>query len=56
MTDQHEPTPDAPSGDYDAAAAHGSEENPLEHVGEPIADPLIDGSHGDAAQSPTPEG
>lgn len=50
MTNEHEHVPDAqsapaaqPTGDRDAIAAHSSEQNPLDHIGEPVPDPLVEG-------------
>ncbi len=47
MTDQ-----DAQHDDQ-APPAHASDENPLDHIGEPVADPVLDGSQEPATTQPT---
>jgi hypothetical protein len=53
MTDQ-DAQPVVPDEDFEAPAAHDSVDNPLEHVGEPVPDPLIDGA--EVPPAPTTEG
>lgn len=46
MTDQdaqHDETP----------PAHGSDDNPLDHIGEPVPDPFLEGAHVPAETSKT---
>lgn len=50
---------DMDENDYEATAAHDSADQPLEHIGEPVQDPALDGAARPAATDPAvsqPEG